>query len=138
MRYGVGSAKVCLLLLFLLAAGCSRQDTERLGRIGTIVAQRVELVVGDAEDDFIQRWKQGRDKRQQMQAARQIVQRLQSDKSLTNCKLEIAIDGEFVELRGQVKTMQQRQHVVEVAESVAGASKLKDRLKVIDETVTGQ
>ena len=122
-----------LVLLAVALTGCSRQDTERLGKIGNIINQRVELVIGDAEDDFIRRWQQTREQRQQHQLARQITQRIERDQRLSNCRVDVVVEGDDLVLRGQVKDGQQRQTIVELAASIAGAGKIKDRLKSSDE-----
>jgi osmotically-inducible protein OsmY len=122
-----------VLLWAVVLTGCSRQDTERLGKIGNIVNQRVELVIGDAEDDFLRRWQQTREQRQQHQLARQITQRIERDQRLSSCKIDVVVEGDDLVLRGQVKNGQQRQTLVELAASIAGAGKIKDRLKSADE-----
>jgi hypothetical protein len=123
-----------LLVLAASLTGCSRQDTERLGKIGSIINQRVELVIGDAEDDFVRRWQQTREQLQQHQLARQITQRIERDQRLSNCKIDVTFEGDDLVLRGQVKNGQQRQSIVELATSIAGAGKVKDRLKSADES----
>ncbi len=112
-----------LLLAALGLTGCSRQDTERLGKIGGIIGQRVELVIGDAEDDFLRRWQQARSRRdrERTDVAGQITQRIQQEKGLADCRVQVTVEGDQVELRGHVKDMQQRRQVLEIATAVCGA-----------------
>src|SRR5438067_1635329 len=110
MRNWRGGGKVgTLFLVLLMLGGCNRQDTERLGRIGKIAAHRVELVLGDVGDDLLARWQQGQERRHKSQLAREISKRLENDKDLANCKIEVLVEGDQVELRGVVKDRQQRQ-----------------------------
>lgn len=122
-----------LLALAMLLSGCSRQDTDRLGKIGKIVGQRVEAVVGDMTEDLSKRLHQARENRQQNQLSWQITKRLEGDQGLADCKIEVFVQGGQVELKGHVKDLQQRRRIVEVVESTAGVTRVKDSLTTADE-----
>lgn len=122
-----------LLTVAVLLTGCSRNDADRLGKIGKIVSLRIEAVVGDMTDDFSQRLHQSRENRQQHQLSWQITKRLESDKGLADCKIEVFVQDNQVELKGRVKDTQQRRHAVEIVESTTGVTRVKDSLKTADE-----
>ena len=93
----------CGLLLVLLA-GCNRQDTEALSRIGKRIATRVEAVTGDLRSSAACGW-QGV---QEMTVEGRVAARLRWDKQLADLPIEVVPAGTGVELRGKVGNQEQR------------------------------
>jgi osmotically-inducible protein OsmY len=87
----------------------------------------------------LQRWQQGKERRHQDQLAWQIGKRLEEDKSLSNCQLEVVVRGDQVELKGTTRDLQQRRYVMEVVGAIAGVGKVKDSMHSADDpTAQGQ
>jgi hypothetical protein len=119
-----------LLAAALFVAGCSRQDTDRLAKIGSILAERTEKAVDVFKDDFAEDWK-GLDNRfQQREALRRVATRLQAEKSLVEARIEVAGRGEVIELKGEVKDLVQKRRALELAETTLGVTKVEDHLRI--------
>jgi osmotically-inducible protein OsmY len=111
------------LFLLLLAAGCSRQDTECLARIGRKLADKAHAaadVVGKADVGW---------KRADLTVTERVSQRLRTEKLLEGITIDVRGDTE-VELRGAVQTAQQRQRALDLAESTTGVEKVTDSLQI--------
>ena len=59
-----------------------------------------------------------------------IHNRLRWDTQLVECNLEVQVKEKEVELKGLVKTAQQRQRAIELAETVVGIEKVSDVIRV--------
>ncbi len=115
-----------LLGLSALAAGCSRQDTERLARVGKRVADRFEALTADCRAGFGGSWNGGAPG-----LSGRVAARLRWDKGLAGLSLQVhATGGGAVQLKGTVHDLTQRQRAVELAESTAGVEKVTDQLQV--------
>ncbi len=114
----------CLTPVVLLAAGCARSDTDALGRIGELLVQkakalpqagpngRVVALPGDATGDL----------------TRLVETRLRADPGLAELAIRVEPANGRVRLTGRVVDEGQRDRVLHVAESVAGAGKVVDAL----------
>jgi hypothetical protein len=112
---------VCLLVVAL--AGCNRQDTDCLSRVGRRLLDRAhgatqelrgKLDVGLPVTGVQER----------------VQQRLRADKALAETAIEVTGQGAEVELKGMVKTRDQRTRAVDLAETTVGVEKLSDVLQV--------
>jgi hypothetical protein len=121
LRRGGG---LLLLALAGLAAGCSRQDTERLGRIGQHLAARVEGLTADCREGLGDNW------HGTLQA--RVAARLRWDRGLEGLPIEVRAAGGVVELKGTVEHPGQRQRALELAQTTAGVEKVNDLLRLAE------
>ena len=111
------------------AAGCNQQDAECLSRIGRKVSVHTKNSAGDVGAKLDVGWF-GAKKEPTLQE--KIHDRLRWEKSLTEFKLEVIVKDKEVELKGQVKSPEQRQRAIELAETLIGVEKVTDSLTVRD------
>jgi osmotically-inducible protein OsmY len=116
---GVGSLAVTL------ASGCNQQDADCLSRIGRKVTAHARSGAGEVGGKFDLRWA-----RTEPTLQEKIQDRLRFDNALTEIAFEVKVKDKEVELKGTVTTPLQRQHAVELAESVAGVDRVIDSLKL--------
>jgi hypothetical protein len=123
-------ARVWLLLgLAAFTAGCSRQDTERLARIGKRIAAHAEALTADCRAGMGSSWNgvgEGAGLGARVRA------RLRWDKALTGLPIRVHAAGGAVELTGTVHDLTQRRRAVELAESTTGVEKVNDQLQVAE------
>jgi osmotically-inducible protein OsmY len=113
-----------LLALAFAAAGCNRQDTEALTRIGQKVQSRAEAVTGDLKSTTAASWHIVGD----FGVDARVAARLRWDKELAGAAIDVLSSGTGVELRGKVTTFEQRRRAVMLAESTMGVEGVKDSL----------
>ncbi|MGF1580545.1 MAG: BON domain-containing protein [Gemmataceae bacterium] len=118
---------VCLLPVFL--AGCNRNDTDRLAKIGNILVDRME----DSANEFQNRYLENvpvKETISNWRLASRVRRRLRSDKALVHLSLEVKAKGTIVELNGQIENLRQRQRAVELANSTVGVETVRDQLRL--------
>lgn len=126
---GVLAAAVAFLSGF--AGGCSREDADCLGRIGQKSLVRAEALTGDANDRLTAGWQAMRGEKDVPPAGR-VAMRLQWDKELPGAEITVHASAEGVELRGKVRSAEQRQRAVELAQTTSGVEAVKDALEVAE------
>jgi osmotically-inducible protein OsmY len=109
-----------IALLLLLAAGCNRQDTECLTRIGRKLAAHARTGTGEVGNKIDLSWAAKREPSLQDK----IQDRLRFENTLTEVTFEVRVNGKEIDLKGSVKTALQRQRAIELAETVAGVEKV--------------
>jgi hypothetical protein len=114
-------------LVLLAVAGCNRQDTECLSRIGRKVAAHTKRNAGDVGAKIDVCWP-GPKKEPSLQE--KIQDRLRWENTLTDVKFEVTVKDKQVELKGTVKNAQQRQRAIELAETMVGVDKVTDVITV--------
>ena len=120
------SRHCCWLLWTLtLLAGCNRQDTEALTRIGKKLASRTEVVGSDLKILAASSWQV----EQEPGLASRVAARLRWDKQLADTPIEVQATDTTVELRGKVRGLEQRRRAVMLAESTAGVEGVRDALQ---------
>src|SRR5438132_5436867 len=102
-----------------LAAGCNRQDAECLGRIGRKVAAHTKNSAGDVGAKLDFSWPAAK---KEPTLQEKIQDRLRYENTLTEIAFEVNVKDKEVELKGTVKTAQQRQTAMILADTVAGVS----------------
>jgi osmotically-inducible protein OsmY len=117
-----------LFLMLVLAAGCNRQDTEALARIGKKIAARAEIVTGEVRTRAANSWLGDTD----LSLESRVAARLRWDKQLLDAPVEVHASGTVVELRGKVHDLQQHRRVVMLVESTTGVEEVKDDLVETD------
>src|SRR5262249_27948150 len=113
-----------------LAGGCSRQDTDRLAKIGRILAGRAEKTMDSLQEDFADEWKAVEKQQCNTQALRRVTDRLQADKDCADARIEVTARGEIIELKGQVRDLVQKRRAVHLAETTPGVTKVEDYLRI--------
>ena len=114
----------------LAPAGCNRDDTDRLAKIGSILAERTEAMLGGLQEDFSTQWHSLQSRGQQTQLQRRVVHRLSQEKTLVDARINVSAQGNVVELHGQVRNLEQRRRAVDLAESTLGVSKVEEHLQI--------
>lgn len=120
-------ASFTFISLVLLAVGCNRQDTERLGSIGKKIAAQAEAATAPLRQEWgAQLPPLG------TSAESRVSARLRWDKSLADARIEVRATPEAIELKGNVNSEEQRRRAVQIAESTTGVSKVSDSLQVAE------
>jgi osmotically-inducible protein OsmY len=114
-----------LLALTTMSAGCNRHDADCLARIGRKVAAHTKNSAGDIGAKLDVSWA-GSKKEPTLQE--KIQDRLRWENTLTDVTVEVLVVNKEVELTGTVKTAQQRQRAIELAETVVGVDKVTDSI----------
>jgi hypothetical protein len=111
-------------LLVTTSAGCVKQDTDILARVGrralyqgrdATAGLRTRLAAylpasGPAGDSLEER----------------VAQRLRSDKALQGVKFDVVVSGGEIELKGNPTTDDQKRRATELAEATVGVEKVTD------------
>jgi osmotically-inducible protein OsmY len=119
------SLAFAIIVLPLINVGCNRQDAERLSSIGRKVAAHAKAGAGDLGPKL----DAGLKKEPTMQE--RIQDRLRCDKLLAEFTFEVTVKDKEVELKGAVKTAQQRQRALDLAD-IVGIDKVTDAIVLAD------
>jgi BON domain len=122
-------ATSAFLCVVTLCAGCNRQDTECLSRIGRKIGAHAKSSAGDVGGKLDLGWAGKREPTLQ----EKIQDRLRFENTLTDVIFEVNVKDKEVELKGTVKNPLQRQRAIELAETLAGVEKVTDAIQVRDE-----
>lgn len=114
------------LLLALCSVGCSRQDADALSRIGTIVLDRVQQSTGGMREKF----QVGIHEIGKSSVKERVQTRLAFDRALQGQAIEVLAKDADVELKGTLKTADQKRRAIELAETTEGVAKVADSLTV--------
>jgi len=115
-------------MLLATCAGCNRQDTEAISRIGSKIAVHTQRHIEDINPKLDLHWPDSK-----KTTLQDIIQdRLRHENTLTDVVFEVIVKDKEVELRGNVKDPLQRQRAVELAETVAGVEKVNNAIQVIE------
>ncbi len=117
------------LLIALLSAGCNRQDADGLERIGHKVLERTQAAVSPLREKFDDTVK-GFGSSSGSGLHERVQRRLQWDKALADVAIEVTITDHEVELKGKLKSAEQRRRAVELTETTAGVERVTDHLEV--------
>jgi osmotically-inducible protein OsmY len=116
--------------LCLLVAGCSRQDTECLARLGRKLVQRAQSTAEEIGGKLELGWKSSREEPGVLE---RVEQRLRGDKFLATESIEVLGNEVEVQLRGTVKTAQQRERALRLVESTVGVERVSaDALRALE------
>jgi hypothetical protein len=114
----------------LLCSGCSDQDTERLGRIGKLVAVKFDQMTGGADGKLAHSFHAMRANWDDVALDARVLARLHWDKTLGGAQVQVTASEGTVELKGVVQDLAQRRRAVELAESTTGVESVVDSLEV--------
>jgi hypothetical protein len=112
-----------VLALALLATGCTRQDTDKLGHIG----QKLSGLIGVVKES-LNSGCEGLYAGMGLEA--RVAARLRWDKNLADAAIEVKANGGDIELKGTVSDGGQAQRAQELAETTAGVEKVTNLLKI--------
>src|SRR5436190_11241296 len=107
--------------LLISLSGCNRHDTDALARIGQRIAVHTRRNADEMSAKLELPWK---DANKEPTLRAKIESRLRWDSALTECKFEIQTKEKEVELKGSVKTDEQRQRAIDLAQTVVGVDKV--------------
>ena len=121
----MGKTGVFWSVILVLVAGCNRQDTDSLARIGRKIVDRSEETTRGLREKIHQGLPE-------MNASLQdrVQRRLRWDRALEGTAMEVKASGEEVEIKGTVKTPEQRRRAVDLVENTVGVERVLDSLKV--------
>jgi osmotically-inducible protein OsmY len=125
-RPGILRAMKTLLLvvgLVLLAAGCNREDSQRLARVGKKIVTKAEQMTGGAQERLVGGLQNVQDG---TGLAARVAARLRWDVSVAEADIAVKSEGNVVELRGNAETLLQRRRAVELAETTIGVGRVVD------------
>jgi osmotically-inducible protein OsmY len=128
---GYGGWGWLLLGLGLLAAGCSKGDTDRLARVGRKVLAKAASLSEDTNDRLHTGWQSFRGNLGETGLDARVATRLRWDKTLAETPIEVmALPDNAVELKGPVADLDQRRRAVALAESTLGVERVVDSLEM--------
>lgn len=121
----------CLLtaiLTALLAAGCSKRDTDGLSLVGRRVADRVEHAAGGSTGLMATSWRGLRACWGDTQLDCRVLLRLQWDQQLAGTPLSVElVEPGVVQLAGPLADTGLRRRAVDLAGSTAGVEKVLEK-----------
>jgi osmotically-inducible protein OsmY len=109
----------------VLTGGCTRQDTERLARIGRKAVEHTEALTGDLRERLGSGWQAA-----DAGVAGRVAARLHWDRSLADANITVQLKEDAIELRGNVADLPQRRRAVDLAETTVGVRKVIDLLEM--------
>jgi hypothetical protein len=115
-----------------LAAGCGRDDTDCLARIGQKAVARAEILTEDANNRLGAGWHALREGTTYPCVESRVTARLAWDKELAAAKIKAARIEGGIELRGKVGNLEQRRRATELAQSTIGVEKVIDALELAE------
>jgi hypothetical protein len=115
-------------LLFLLLAGCSRQDGDLLARIFRRTGEKIEVATGGTPNQFAGRL---RSNTSPIGLADRVRTRLQWDRFLEGVEIEIesSLEG-TVKLKGKVADLQKKQRILDLARATTGVKEVVDEIEL--------
>jgi hypothetical protein len=111
------------------SAGCNRQDTDCLSRIGRKLAAHTKRGAGEVGAKVDISWPGSR---KEPSLQEKVQDRLRWENTLSDVTLEVNVKDKEIELKGVVKTAQQRLRAIELTETLAGVDKVTDSIAVKD------
>jgi hypothetical protein len=127
-RPGILRAMKTLLLavsVAIVAAGCSRQDSQRLARVGKKIVERAEQMAGGTQERLVAGLP---NVQESTSLAARVASRLRWDVGVADAEITVHVEGNVVELRGNAESLQQRRRAIELAETTVGVARVVDLL----------
>jgi osmotically-inducible protein OsmY len=114
-----------VVALALVAAGCNRQDSQRLARVGKKIVERAEQMAGGTQERLVG----GLPNVQEGTGlAARVASRLRWDVGVADAEITVHVEGDVVELRGSADSLRQRRRAVELAETTVGVGRVDDQI----------
>ena len=120
------------LLIGLAAAlaGCNRQDTECLARIGHKTLSRSGALGGDLRTSLTNGWQGVCTSAEETGLETRVAGRLRWEQSLADSHIDVKIKDGTIELSGTVADLPKRRRAVALAETTVGVDKVVDLLRI--------
>jgi len=115
-----------IVLGVLVSAGCVKQDTEILNRVGRNLAEKTKNTTAGLRERLPFRVTTATES----SVPERVQQRLANDKLLATLKIDVQAVGANVELRGAVEREEQKRRAIELAESTRGVERVIDSLQM--------
>lgn len=115
------------MMLLAGAAGCQKNDTETLARIGRKLADRGQDSLGDIRSRIDLKWSPPTI---EPSLEEKVRLRLRFEKDLADIPFEVKAKGAEVELKGKVPHPDHKRRALELAETTRGVEKVTDGLEV--------
>jgi osmotically-inducible protein OsmY len=119
-----------LFPLSLLSAGCNSKDVDGLAELGTLLAQKASALLGTSGSAAARGLQAVPLQLGELAVDARVAARLNWDKPLADATIQVKAIGEIVELHGTVRSIDQRQRAIELAQTTAGVEKVVDRLEI--------
>lgn len=113
-------------LILTVLAGCNRNDTEALGRLGQKVLERAKASTARLRHQSNIEFPS----LTEPPPRAKVAYRLEWEQTLANSSIEVRLVDNQIELTGRVQNEEQRQRAIQLAESTAGVEKVKDSLRI--------
>ncbi|MBX9677960.1 MAG: BON domain-containing protein [Gemmataceae bacterium] len=117
------------MLLVLGSLACNRQDADALARIGNRMLDRAQQSTGGMRDKL----QVGIQEMGKTSVRDRVQSRLIHDRLLQGLPIEIVAHEAEIELKGMLKTADQKRRAIDLAENTEGVAKVVDSL-VVPET----
>ncbi|MFO0866922.1 MAG: BON domain-containing protein [Gemmataceae bacterium] len=114
------------MFLLLGSLACNRQDADALARIGNRLLDRASQSTGGMREKI----QIGFQEMGKTNVRDRVQSRLVHDRLLQGLPIEIVAQGADIELKGTLKTADQKRRAIELAENTEGVAKVVDSLKV--------
>ncbi|MCI0380927.1 MAG: BON domain-containing protein [Gemmataceae bacterium] len=118
----MGNPLLWITIPLLFAAGCKRQDTECLSRIGKKIVAQANAATADLRANLAD-WK-GPNAVPEESLELRVQQRLRWEKVLADVSIEVVPVGKEIELRGVVQNAEQREKAIALAEATVGVERV--------------
>jgi hypothetical protein len=125
-RPGILRAMKTLLLVVavaLVAAGCNREDSRRLARVGKKIVEKAEQMAGGTQERLVSSLP---NVQETTSLAARVASRLRWDVAVADAEITVNVEGNVVELRGNAENLQQRRRAIELAETTVGVARVVD------------
>lgn len=127
----------CLMVGSLFLAGCARQDTEILARVGKQLGSKAQTATAPLRERLPFRITSATvdpapaDAKPVDRSLTDRVQlRLTGEKALAGVTIDVQVRGADVELKGMLANEDQKRRAVDLAESTVGVEKVIDSLQI--------
>jgi hypothetical protein len=119
--------RLACALILLASAGCQKSDTETLSRLGRKLAERGQTTLAEVRTRLDIKWAPPA---LEPTLEDRIRLRLRYDVDLCELPIDLKVEGAQVELSGKVKTAEQKNRAVVLAETTKGVERILDNLVV--------
>jgi osmotically-inducible protein OsmY len=120
-----------MLGVAVMVTGCGREDIDRLGRVGSKAAEKLEAMTGGARGKLANGLMALRGSFSEATPDSRVALRLRWDKALAGINFEVAATTPgVVRLRGVVTDEEQHRKAVGIAQETEGVEKVVDEVKV--------
>jgi osmotically-inducible protein OsmY len=111
--------------LVLVAAGCNREDSQRLARVGHKIVAKAEQLTGGTQERLVSGLPVVQN---DSGLAGRVSNRLRWDTAVADADITVRAQGDVIELRGTAESLQQRRRAIELAETTVGVTRVVDLL----------